>query len=76
VPDQVVADAIGPWVFSLVVFSVVAVLIFWLVRDRTSSLRFGIFLEHRREEKEKENPNPSEQPTKIQGPWPGEKGGR
>ena len=70
-PDQaLIADAIGPWVFSLVVFSVVAILIFWLVRDRTSSLRFGIFLEHRREEKEKDT---SDQPTKIQGPWPGER---
>jgi hypothetical protein len=37
------------------------------VRDRTSSLRFGIFLEHRREEKR----NRSSEDTEII--WPGEK---
>jgi len=66
---QVLADAVGPWLFSLVVVVVFALLVFWLVRDRTSSLRFGIFLEHRREERG----DSSEQPTKIQGPWPGQK---
>ena len=61
---------IGPWDFALVILVVVALLIFWLVRDRTSSLRFGIFLEHRREERQSRVPS---EDTKIMGPWPGEK---
>ena len=68
-PEGLIADYVGPWDFALVILIVVALLIFWLVRDRTSSLRFGVFLEHRREERTK----PSEAETKIQGPWPGER---
>jgi hypothetical protein len=66
---------VGPWEFALVILIVVALLIFWLVRDRTSSLRFGIFLEHRREERQEKRPPPSEPETKIMGSWPGEKRG-
>jgi hypothetical protein len=66
-----IADAVGPWVFSLVVVVVVALLVFWLVRDRTSSLRFGIFLEHRREPRERADDENA--PTEIiEKKWPGE----
>jgi len=65
----VLGEVIGPWDFALVIVVVVSLLIFWLVRDRTSSLRFGVFLEHRREPK----PGTSEGETRIMGPWPGEK---
>jgi hypothetical protein len=63
-----IADSVGPWTFSLVVGLVFALLVFWLVRDRTSALRFGIFLEHQR----KERRSPSTEETKIM--WPGERG--
>jgi hypothetical protein len=70
VPGSLSAAWVGPWDFALVILVVVALLIFWLVRDRTSSLRFGIFLEHRREDRKGDA---SEQDTKIMGPWPGDK---
>jgi len=51
---------------------VLAAFVFLIARkDKVSSLRFGVFLEHRREREERRPP--SEQETKIQGPWPGER---
>lgn len=52
---------LGPWAFALAVV-LFALLVFLIARhDKTSSLHFGVFLEHRREERER-------QPE----PWPGE----
>ena len=65
-----IADSVGPWGFGVAVI-VLAVFVFWIARkDKVSSLRFGVFLEHRREREVR----PSEAETKIQGPWPGERG--
>jgi hypothetical protein len=56
---------------TLILILVIAA-VFLARHDRVTRVRFGIFLERERHRDAEEPLEPSEEETKILGPWPGE----